>query len=165
MRTQLEVFFLPQLSQGVKLTFISLSLGCELSSGTRAQGGAAQSVDGLPLLWQRLEKNRRPQAAQAQCAARGLCAPDSGPRSTSWASLTAQVGKASDKVFILSFIPYMLRFLRHLTLVPAASLASVCVGGCPLSVCADSAILPLCTYRKNRQTHMHPEHWLCCQVV
>uniref|UniRef100_A0A9L0T8Z8 Immunoglobulin V-set domain-containing protein n=1 Tax=Equus caballus TaxID=9796 RepID=A0A9L0T8Z8_HORSE len=42
---------LPGLSQGVKPTSILLSVWCELSSSTRAQGGAGQSLDGNPFAW------------------------------------------------------------------------------------------------------------------
>ena len=45
------------------------SVWSELSSSTRAQGQAGQSLDGphlhgQPLLWQRVEEKRRPGAAQ-----------------------------------------------------------------------------------------------------
>ena len=48
---------------------IPLSVGCELNSSTRAQGGTGQSLDGphlhgQPLLGQRLEGKMRPEAAQ-----------------------------------------------------------------------------------------------------
>ena len=66
-------------SQGVprgKLPSIPLSLGCELSSSTRAQGGAGWALGGhpfawKPLLWQRLGEKRRPGAAQPHCGDQG----------------------------------------------------------------------------------------------
>lgn len=157
----MDVFFLPQLSQGVTLTFISLNLGCELSSSTSAQGEAGQSGDGLPLLWQRLEGERRSQAAQPHCEeAQGLC-------TRFWSLLhlvclphyTGREG-LGDKALAFSFIPYLLSFLRNFTLISAPSPASACVGWFPLSICADSTLLPLCTHRESSQTPMHRERWL-----
>ena len=57
------------LSPGMKPTAILLSVGCGLSSSTRDQGGAGQSLGGArlhgqPLLGQRVEEKRRPGAAQ-----------------------------------------------------------------------------------------------------
>ena len=59
----------PRAVRRAKATCILLSVGCELSSSTRAQGGAGQSLDGphfpgQPLLGQRLEGKMRPEAAQ-----------------------------------------------------------------------------------------------------
>ena len=54
-----------------------VSLGCELRSSTRFQGGAGQALGGpsfvpQPLLWQRQGQKRRPGAAQPTVGTRVL---------------------------------------------------------------------------------------------
>ena len=61
--------FLPGLTPGGETNSILLSVWCELSSSTRAQGGAVQSLGGghlpgQPLLGQRVEGKMRPGSAQ-----------------------------------------------------------------------------------------------------
>ena len=59
----------PRAVPRTEATCILLSVGCELNSSTRAQGGTGHSLDGphlhgQPLLGQRLEGKMRPEAAQ-----------------------------------------------------------------------------------------------------
>ena len=146
-------------------TPILRSVWCELSSSTRAQGGAGQSLDGphlhaQPLLWQRVEEERRPGAAQPSVGTRGCV-------TVAWILL-----------LLLLFLhctsrdrPYRLRCSPHHSSSAqnpefwfpflAAFPKGVCVGKFPVPACADPAALPVCISGKTAR-HLHLGQWLQC---
>ena len=162
-------------SQGVprgKPPSIPLSLGCELSSSTRAQGGAGRALGGHlfawePLLWQRLWEKRRPGAAQPHCG-------DQGAVSTmAWTPLLLVLlshctGRDRPRGPGLSPQPASAPMAQTPGIFPPAPAPSptcVCVCRFPLPACADSAALPLYISWSISQTHLHPEQWVqCCQL-
>ena len=153
-------------SPGRSSTPILPSVWCELSSSTRAQGGAGQSLDGphlfaQPLLCQRLEEKRRPGAAQPSVGTLVL-SPWPGRCSSSYSSFTAQVGTSHMDTGCSPQHPPSAQNPEFWFPFLAKSVKGVCVCRFPVPACAHSATLPLCISGNNSQTHLHPEQWLQC---
>ena len=152
------------LSPGMKPTAILLSVGCGLSSSTRDQGGAGQSLGGArlhgqPLLGQRVEEKRRPGAAQL----------------TVGTSVCVTMAWTPVLLVLLSYCTGRDRPRRNWQLSKSLFLSQhldkFLPVSCPINhtVLAGSLSQPVLTQRPSlcisgiiHQTHLHLQHWVQC---